>query len=71
MVMELCTWPSLLLQVFFQLERQVNIIFYLTKAPTLHHAREIVGLKPPWCVLSPINFFGFLDLKTNFISFNW
>lgn len=57
------------LKSFLQIEQQVNISFYLTEANTLCHSRKSLGLKPSWCIFSPISFFGFLNFIIIFISF--
>ena len=42
------TFPSLFENVvFFQLDHQVDISFYLTKVTTLGHSRELASLEPP------------------------
>ena len=35
-----------ILKSFFQLDHQVDIRLYLTEVATIHHSRELVGLKP-------------------------
>ena len=39
---------------FLQLDHQVDINLYLTKASALRHSRALVGVKPPWCTFNPI-----------------
>ena len=57
------------LKSFFQLDYQVDISLYLSKATAPYHSRKLVGLKPSWCTFNPIGlFFSFWDLKMNFIS---
>ena len=34
---------------------------YNVEATTLHHSRELAGLKPPWCTFNPISHISFAD----------
>ena len=34
---------------------QVDISFYLKKATTLPHSKELASLEPPWCILNLIS----------------
>ena len=56
------------LKYVFQLDQQVDITLYLTKAIALHHSRESAGLEPPWYIVSPIGLLGFKDFKINLFS---
>ena len=47
------------LKSFFQLDHQVDINLYLTKATALHHSKELASLRPPWCTFNPIHLFLF------------
>lgn len=46
----------------------VDMRFYLTKATTLCHSRELVGLKPSRCTFKPISHFDFPNFEINFTS---
>ena len=60
-----CVLPSIswyivvlfFLKSFFQSDHPVDISLYLTEASTLHHSRELAGLKPSWCTSSPTSSF--------------
>ena len=54
---------------FFQVDHQVDVSHYLMDTSTLHHSRELAWLTPSYCTFSPISLFGFLDFKSNSISF--
>jgi hypothetical protein len=56
------------LKSFLQLNHQVDINLYLTKATALRHSRDLVDFKPSWCTFSPISHFGFVDFIVNFTS---
>ena len=37
------------------------------EAIALRHSKELIGLKPSWCIFSPVSIYNFLDFKINFI----
>ena len=56
------------LKFVFQSNQQLNISLYLTKATTLHHSRESIGLKTSWWTFNPISHLASRTLKS--ISFH-
>ena len=57
---------------FFQLDHDVDISFYLTKAIGLYHSSKLVISTPSWCIFTSTRFFwgvlGFLFDWFHFIS---
>ena len=58
------------LKSFFQLDHEVGVSLFLTKATTLCHFRELASMN---ChsTFNSISLFGFPDFKINFISFHF